>query len=649
MRTVLSVLLCFFSGHLVGQNDSLEWRIANSTGLKKAAAYYDAMYFSMRNDVKRAQGYVLDSERFALSNPEAGVTAYARLIRGSYYSALGQSDSAIFLLEEAKTRSLNPAIPEILIKTQSALGRAYISDGNPEAALTNLFEALRWLEKYPNLETELKARINIGWAYLELKRYQDCVHYIEASLPLVTPKYRWMLSYFYNNMAVSYGAMGKVDSARAIAKRSIHSAEANQQYNILANAYFILGTSYTSTGHYDEAAKAYLAAKPYREKIGDVLFLVSDLYTISDLYHKMGRFNEGLKAGYEALALAEKNKLTLKYEGVFLGLAKNYEGLGDFKSAAKYYQLLAQAKDSVYQKANATALAEMQTKFETEKKEQKITLLNSENELNQATIERNYVLIGALVLLVMVVSLGFYLLRYRDALKHQAVLQEQKEHLREMQIQAVIDSQEKERKRFASDLHDGMGQLISALQLNINAIRQHKEPTTRDALFENSEQILTDIHDEIRNIAFNLMPPVLIKEGLVSGLNDLLRRINKTGKVRVSLSQHGMPSRLAEIMEISLYRIIQELLGNMLKYSSASLVAIDFTAYDQEVVVTLEDNGMGYNLEKFKASSGNGWRNINSRIHLIKGQIEFDVVENRANNTVIITVPIVLPAVATYA
>jgi signal transduction histidine kinase len=624
-----------------GIPDSLQQRIDRSTGIDKAAAYYDAVYYSLRNDVGMAKKFILVCDQFAQQEKAPDITAYAQLNHGVYYSAIGQADSAIWFLEKAKSSATGQYRDEVLIKVHSSLGRAYISDGNPEAGLKNLFDALRLLNSHPDLESQIKVRINIGWAYLELKRYQECVNYIRTSLPLVRPPYEWMLPFFYNNMAVSYGALNQLDSAKQIITKSIKIAEATQQFNILANAHFILGNAYANAGKYELAAMEYLSAKPYREKMGDVLFLVSDLYVVSDLYFKMHHYQKGIETGLEALRLAKENNLTLKYEGVYLALAKNYEGAGDFKNASRYYNLLASAKDTVYQHANTEALAEMQTKYETEKKEQQISLLNSENQLKEATIQRNSFMIVGLAGLVLLISFGFYFWRYRDQQKQKAVLQEQKVRFREAQMNAVIDSQEKERRRFASDLHDGMGQLISALQLSINSIRQNREPENRDSQFENSELILSDIHTEIRNIAFNLMPPVLIKEGLIAGLNELMRRINKAGSLKIKLIHHDLPARFSEVGEISLYRIIQELLSNIVKHSSATEVTISFTGFEDEVVLTIEDNGDGYSLEKFQHSEGNGWRNINSRVNLIKANIDFDVMEGRKNNTVVITIPVV--------
>jgi signal transduction histidine kinase len=594
----------------------------------------------VRTNIEKAKALVDQAYSLSVVEKDPLIQAYALLNDGLYHSARGMQDSAVSRIEKGQRIAEEKNYVPFLIRSNVALGRIYTSAGNPENALTALYKTLNYLKPNPQPEIEMKARVNIVFAYLELKRYRDCVSYGRKSLALMTPAFQYMTPYFCNNMAAAYGALKQIDSSRYFVLQGLPIAVGRNDYNLAANGYYILGNSYAATGEFDKAIEQFQKAKPYREKIGNQFFIVADLYVLSELYFKKGDYAKGVKSGLDGLAIAEKYHLKLKFEGVYQALAKNYEALGDFKNSSKYYNLLAAAKDSVYQHATADALADMQTKYETEKKEQQITLLNSENQLKEATIQRDYFLIAGLTALVLLISLGFYLWRYRDHQKQKAVLQEQKVRMREAQVNAVIDSQEKERKRFAADLHDGMGQLISALHLNISSIRQNKNQENRDAMFENSEQILSDIHNEIRNIAFNLMPPVLIKEGLLSGLHELIRKINKTDSVKINLAQHSIPSRFNELSEISFYRIIQEFISNILKYSNATTVTINFTGFEDEVVLTIEDDGVGYDLEKFKTSEGNGWRNIHSRLNLIKGSIEFDVVDGRKNNTITISVPL---------
>jgi signal transduction histidine kinase len=396
----------------------------------------------------------------------------------------------------------------------------------------------------------------------------------------------------------------------------------------------------TNEGNLQQALNYIDQSTIIREKIGDAQGVAINYVNKGENYFKFEQYPQAavwLEKCLEkslAIGFTDLSRHTYDY------LSKTYKAMGDYKKAFEWQESAIVFNDSLFNADRTRVIQEMQAKYETEKKEQQISLLNSENELKQATIERNYFLIAGLIALVLLISLGFYLWRYRDQQKQRAIAQEQKVRLREAQVNAMIDSQEKERRRFASDLHDGMGQLISALQLNINSIQKQKDSEARDILFENSEQILTDIHSEIRNIAFNLMPPVLIKEGLISGLQELIRRINKAGTAKVSLSQHDLPARFNDVGEISLYRIIQELLGNIVKHSQATRVTLDFTGFEDEVVLMLEDDGIGYSLDKFQNNEGNGWRNISSRLNLIKATVEFDVVEGRKNNTVIITIPL---------
>ena len=218
-----------------------------------------------------------------------------------------------------------------------------------------------------------------------------------------------------------------------------------------------------------------------REKLGDAQGVAINYINKGENYFKFGQYQNAAiwmeKCLERSLAIGftDLSRHTYDY------LAKTYKAMGDYKKAYDWQERAIVFKDSLFNADRTRVIQEMQTKYETEKKEQQISLLNSENELKEATIERNYFLIVGLITLVLLISLGFYLWRYRDQQKQMAVLQEQKVRFREAQVNAVIDSQEKERRRFASDLHDGMGQLISALQLNIT-------------LFVNRKMLRNEIH-----------------------------------------------------------------------------------------------------------------------------------------------------------
>ena len=184
-----------------------------------------------------------------------------------------------------------------------------------------------------------------------------------------------------------------------------------------------------------------------------------------------------------------------------------------------------------------------------------------------------------------------------------------------------------------------MGQLVSALTMNIQGLKNtSNDPQVRLEIVDNSTSLLHDIQHEIRNIAFNLMPQILTNDGLIPALRELLARINKSNQMNAEVQVFGMEGRLNEVFEISLYRILQEWISNVLKYANATEILIQFTAHEEEIIITVEDNGQGFNLRTFENSKGNGWRNINTRLSLIKGEMDIDTQEGRKNTTLTISI-----------
>ena len=645
-RLLPLIVFCLLPLVILAQNpnsiDSLERSVSSLQGAQKASVLYDLINYYLRADRQKAALFVAEMNALAATD-DSRIQAYALLSKGVYLSRNGKLDSAVLLLERAREAAEESHEDRALIRVNAALAHASISSGKPARGLEFLFAALKVIERYPDREMELKLHSNVPWAYLELKQYRKCIEYGKISLrQLDGTGYEWVALYTYNNMAVAYGALGELDSAKILIGKGLKAAEASSDNQSVANAHFILGNIYATSAKYDLAIQQYLEARPYREKVGNPYFIVADLYTISDLYYKRGEFSKGVQAAQEALDIAEKYNLTLKFEGTYLSLAKNYEGLKDFRNASKYYQLYAVAKDSVYKHASAEAIAEMQTRFDTEKKEQQLTLQKAELAHQEVLLERTYLIIAALVISLVLIVVLFMLLRSKARRKQEVLEKERELYVREAQIQASIQSQESERKRFARDLHDGMGQLISALRIALHGVNNESSLNERIEIVSKGENILNEMYREIRSIAFNLMPQTLVQQGLVPALREMSSRINGNGKIVVRVTSFDMPERLMEIQEISLYRIVQEWVNNVMKYADASVIEVQLIRHDEEITVTMEDNGRGFDPQILQHGSGNGWKNISSRLNLIKASIHIDSRTNVQGTTAVVRVPDVL-------
>jgi signal transduction histidine kinase len=625
MRAWILFLVCV-CGNISAQAqsskaDSLERVLPMLTGTGKAIALYELTLVYSRTDFDRLAA-VLREARKLENDKNSTIRSYALLSLAIGHTTTGSNDSALFRLALAKQLSLESKDAAATIRACGTLGRVLVGEGRAVEGLRNLFEALKLLETSPNAEFEAKVRVNISYAYLELKQYRNCIDFGNKSLPLMTdPGLAYIRSYIYNNAAVSYGALKMLDSAAYMAAQGLAIAKASSDNQNAANAHFILGTIYSNANEYQKAIEQYELARPYREKVGNPFFIAADLQAMSDLYYKSGKFKAGIKAGEEALAVAAKHNLLLKFENTYAGLAKNYRGLGDHQQASRYFELWAITKDSIYKHSSAAAIAEMQTRYETEKKEQQIALQTAQLSEQKLQLQKTYVIIVALVVVVAMIIL---VVRGRFKQKQLMAGQEKELAVREAFIDATIRSQENERKRFARDLHDGMGQLISSLRLLVNQLDKSTSLESKVTIAERSETILNEMHLEIRSIAFNLMPQTLIQHGLVPALQEMGMRLNQTGKIFVTVNGFDIPQRMNEVHEISLYRIIQEWVNNVIKYADASKIEIQLVGHEEEISITIEDNGNGFDIAVLEGGHGNGWKNIRSRTSLIKGELELD-------------------------
>jgi len=638
------LLFCFISTTVFAQDKNLDsFRVVLKTakGKDKALALLELGWGYRFINADTARKFAF--EALSLSRQE-GIEDYeaeALNTIGVTHEAQGNYDEA--LSYELKALELRRKIGDSIkiAGSLNAIGIVHDEKGEYDKALAYYYDARKIYESLKAESQIAMVLTNIGIVLRVQKQYKDVVTYYRQAMTIYQKLgNKFGMAACHANLGSVYVNIPNYDSAIYYSLLASKEFEAQNIRQFLPAAWTNAAAAYDKLGKLDKAREYFLKAKELHAEYDNKKELSFTLSQLARIESKMGNTVAAEQFAKDALKMATAIKAMEQVMQAHEALAETSARANNFKSAYQEQILFGQAKDSLFHKEKAKALLELQTKYDTEKNKQQIALLNQENELKTATIERNTILIAGLSLIILLSIVVFYLWRKRQLHQQEVVMQEQKMRMREAQISAVIDSQEKERSRFASDLHDGIGQLVSALQITVQSIRKNQDGfDKRDELFSNSEQLLTEIHQEIRNVAFNLMPPVLVKEGLLPAVSELLRKVNKAGKIKCAVKAFDFDGRFAELAEISLYRIVQEFISNIIKYSSASQVTISFTGFEEEVVLTIEDDGVGYDLDKFKVSEGNGWRNIHSRLNLIKASVDFDVVDGRKNNTVTITIP----------
>jgi len=212
--------------------------------------------------------------------------------------------------------------------------------------------------------------------------------------------------------------------------------------------------------------------------------------------------------------------------------------------------------------------------------------------------------------------------RFNDRL-HQMEKEQQK-----LLLDASIKLQEEERQRLAADLHDDAGPLLATARLYLNENLVNLDKTTQLQSIFQAKQIIDETIQLVRNISHNLLPPTLKNFGLESAVNDLFQKISGSGAVNASCRFHEYKERLKENKELLIFRVIQELINNILKHSNSSFIHLTQNIHDDKFFLRIHHDGRGLvqaDFEKLnKSNNGLGLKNISSRLKLVQGNINFE-------------------------
>ncbi len=305
-------------------------------------------------------------------------------------------------------------------------------------------------------------------------------------------------------------------------------------------------------------------------------------------------------------------------------------------------------KDSVYSIEVAQKINNHENQREIDLRESKIKLLAQDIKLKTIHAQKQELTRNALIgsILSLLIITAFIIMYFVRKQRSEKLLADEKVNtlLKDQELKSVSDMlevQEQERKRIAADLHDRLGSMLSTVKLYFNSVEEqidHLKTQNREQ-YHKATTLLDEACDEVRKISHNLVSGELIKFGLVSALHQLKVTLNDTGKITMHVLAFGMESRLETATEISLYRVIQELMNNILKHAKATEVTIQLNKVDTNLNIVVEDNGIGFDVAEALKKGGMGLRSIETRVKQLNGTISIDSGKGRGT-TSIIDIPI---------
>jgi len=309
----------------------------------------------------------------------------------------------------------------------------------------------------------------------------------------------------------------------------------------------------------------------------------------------------------------------------------------ELDSAFRNMSLYMATKDSVYNNRLEEQIIDVQTRYETERMEQDITLLQNQNELAKMNIKQQRTENLLLILIIITIIGAAIFTYYRYKLKQKAAMDDAVIKHNEQKIKAVIDGQEEERRRIARELHDGVGQKLAGLKLNCSGIISDGKTKPTTSALKNLSDLIDETANEVRGISHQMLPKELEQFGLIAAIEGLMENSFRNTSIHVYFEHFGVNNRLSYLIELAIYRILQELISNILKHANATEVKTELLKRRDSVVLIVEDNGIGSDLSQ-KKDHGIGLMNIESRVESLDGILTYET-EPGKGTVVIVSIP----------
>lgn len=561
-------------------------------------------------------------------------------------------DSAMAFAKQSLTAAERSGSPHYISLARQALGKCYISSENYEAATENFLLALKIEEGRKDSYRIASLTDDMGYIYYILERFETSLDYYNRALKLYTElNHSSGISKVLMHIG-SLHASRKFCTTRSNEEQKFDNEKAveffhqalqiskliNDQESINA-VYINLGSVHKNLNNTDSAAwylnKAlkYYSTANNPEKLSSVYYSLGLLYTLKKDYKK------AIECYRLSEAIATKYGLKEGIQYLFVEMAYTFELAGFYKESKEYYVQYMILRDSIYNSKKAEQIFELETQYQTEKREKEILKLSLEKK------RRNFYVILLVVILVFTLITSRYILvrsRQKRMLAEQlSIINEQK--IRELEqekilvaTQSVLTGEETERRRLARDLHDGLGGMLSGIKLKLTNMKGNfflDEKGKAD--FENALVMLDNSVSELRQVAHNLMPESLIKFGLKDALGDYCSTLDNSLDIKLRFSFYGNHKRVDQAIEIAMYRIAQELINNAIKHSGCTEIVIDLIQEPVRICLTVQDNGKGFDLATTDAGKGMGLNSIKARVSVLNGIIDMTTEKEKGTEIII--------------
>ena len=560
---------------------------------------------------------------------------------GVAYIELNKWDSAISAFKQAipVAKKLNDTVKVARVLTN--IGNVYLHQKNSLKAIEYYFESAKLWETCSDQSSLAGLYANISSLLRDQKEYDKAIEYGNKAVALAKQlEDDYSLANGMINLSETYGDIKQPGKQIELLNNALPLAKKNEDIDQIASVYHDMGAYYYEKKDFPSSLEKYLESYRYVKQMGNPYHLCTTCSVLAEVYHKLNKEDSALHYILQAEKLATEVGARADLKAIYNTRAGIEQQKGNYKLAAEYFSKNIELSDSLFKAETSEKVAEVEARYQNEKKQKEIIQLEKDKQIQSLSIKQksilNYFLLGSLVVLIILGFLVYRNLRHRQQLsKQQEELQQQRisELEKDKQLVAVdsmLKGQEEERSRLAKDLHDGLGGLLSGVKFSLSNMKDNLIITPDNmAVFERSLDMLDTSIRELRRVAHNMMPEMLTKFGLDEALKEYCNTINATNLLSVKYQSMGMDTRLEKSSEIIIYRIIQELLNNILKHAAATEAIVQLIKENDRFSIIVEDNGKGFDTSLLKNNKGAGLTSIQSRVDYLKGGLDIHSETNK--------------------
>lgn len=501
--------------------------------------------------------------------------------------SLGQYDSAAYYCIQSLqvSEKLNDTIG--MVKSMGTLAKLYLTMDQYPKAKDYLLRGYKLLQHYDHQRFLALITQNLGIVHFKTQQFDSALFYFDQSMEI------YIQTNSRINQAYSYGNMGAV---------------------------------YDEMEEYDKALEQFRKAYYIHEELNNLDGIVSEKSNIALSYARRKMYREALLIYDTVLQLATQYEMASSIAHTYDNIYKTYETMGDYKNAFKYQSIFFHFQDSLVNLEKENRIVELELEYGKGKDQAEILMLQNLNleqelEIKRKTNQRNVFTLAGLALVITILMV--FLITRQRMIKDKIIQKKEIDRLNEekkaLAAKSLVEGQEEERKRVATELHDGIGVLLSSVKLQFTNIGD-KLPENKE-MFEQATNLLEKASGDVRRISHNLMPGNLTRFGLFDALEDLFESINSES-LEAEITVDAGEERLPENHEIMIYRMVQEMINNTLKHARASSISLLVNHKKEQLILHFADNGVGFKHEDVPDTGSLGLKSIKSRVDFLEGDLE---------------------------